>query len=440
MENQNILEREEYSYRASINASKKHWAAIKQGAPIVALAGFVAYPYVGVWGVAGLGGLFAIRLFTTSRSVRRDWQKIDNGDRATLWENTKEEDREGLKKAFKQSPVTTSPSPVTPPLLPPSTNTQQPITKLNITQLLESATGIALMGNSGSGKTTLAKAIASEAGEVQIIVFDPEDTDWGELFVLRDYAAILEQMQIILDLLEQRDRTKLVIIADEWPAIRLWASKQGKDQLNLVDSFLLQVGSRGRKYEKLGIFCGQSSNVKAWGLEGLGDFFENFALVRLQKLAIKYARNLSDRSIYEALQNIAYSCLIGDDELCLHPLLGHHKEVRKGAKPEGLKELRSLPLTVPLTSATSEAGTPQILVTPAPPPNATSATSGEAIPVEREKIQELIANGWSLNRIAIEHYQTSKNSKKYQEIADIVREIKSENCQDISPYGFTGLV
>jgi hypothetical protein len=218
-------------------------------------------------------------------------------------------------------------------------------------ELLSEATGIAVLGNSGSGKTTVTKLIAGSVGEVGILVLDPHDdpdnTNWSGLFVIREYPAILAQLEILLELLDARDRTPLVIICDEWPAVRMWCKKQG---ISIADDFLLRMGSEGRKFNKLPIFCSQSGNTKALGLEGLGDFLENFILMRLQRVAVKYARNLPDRSVIQWLQSTAYGMLIGDEPV-IHPTHGHYPRAFKGAPPRGLKPLRSLPLTIPLAIA-----------------------------------------------------------------------------------------
>lgn len=214
--------------------------------------------------------------------------------------------------------------------------------------ILEEATGIGLLGNSGSAKSTIAKYLAGEMGSTQILVLDPHDdpenANWEGLKVIRDYELIAKQLELLLELLDNRDRTPLVIICDEWPAVRAWCKQQ---KLDIADRFLLRYGSEARKFLKLPIFCSQSGNTKALGLEGMGDFLENFMLIRLQKVAIKYARNLPDQSVLQHCKSVAYACLIGDEPV-IHPTHGHHQRAYKGATPKGLKPLRSEPLTIQL--------------------------------------------------------------------------------------------
>ncbi|MCL1474418.1 hypothetical protein [Argonema antarcticum] len=227
-------------------------------------------------------------------------------------------------------------------------NPKSEIEVLNPEQIIEEATGIGLLGNSGSGKTCIAKLLASAMGDCQILVLDPHDdpekTNWSGLHVVRSYDLIVQQLELLLTLLDDHDRTPLVIIADEWPAVRMWCKQQG---LDIADRFLLRFGSEARKFDKLPIFCSQSGNVKALGLEGMGDFLENFLLIRLHRVALKYAKNLSDRTVAQHCQSVAYPCLVGELPV-IHPTHGHHQRFYKGAPPQRLNPLRSLPLSIPL--------------------------------------------------------------------------------------------
>lgn len=226
-------------------------------------------------------------------------------------------------------------------------NLPQIAQEFNTEQLIEESTGIGLLGNSGSGKNCIAKLLAGTMGG-QILVLDshddPNESDWEGLHVINDFDLILEQLELLLTLLDGRDKTQLTIIANEWPAVRFYAKKK---KSGVADEFLLRYGSEARKFNKLPIFLSQSGNTKALGLESMGDFLENFSLIRLHRVARKYTKNLSDRKVHQWCKKVAFPCLIGDEPY-IHPTHGHHDRFYKGAPPRGLKALKSESLTIPL--------------------------------------------------------------------------------------------
>jgi energy-coupling factor transporter ATP-binding protein EcfA2 len=223
--------------------------------------------------------------------------------------------------------------------------------------LLDEAVGIALLGNSGSGKSSVAKYLAGLMGLSQVLVLDPHDdgNTWDGLPVISDYESITVQLQLLLDELDDRRvRRKageklepLVVICDEFPAVRDYCQQVG---MKVADRFILRFGSECRKFNILTIFCSQSGNTKSLGLEGKGDFLENYVLVRLCKVAVKHAKNLSDRTVLARLQSVGFPCLVGD-EVSIHPTHGKYQKFAKGLPPKGLKPLRSLPLTIPLAGS-----------------------------------------------------------------------------------------
>jgi hypothetical protein len=95
----------------------------------------------------------------------------------------------------------------------------------------------------------------------------------------------------------------------------------------------------------LSIFCSQSGNTKAMGLEGMGDFLQNFSLIRLGKISIKHAKNLPDQRVLSCLQNTGYPCLV-DDDLSVHPTHGNYQQFRNGQPPLNLLPVRTVPITL----------------------------------------------------------------------------------------------
>jgi hypothetical protein len=225
-----------------------------------------------------------------------------------------------------------------------------------VSKVMEEAVGIALLGNSGSGKSSVAKYIISLMGDdVQILVLDPHDDGdtWGDLPVISNYDGIVEQLELLLEELDDRRPRRrqkeqldpVAIISDEWPAIRYYCSEKG---LDVADRFLLRFGSESRKFNMLCLFCSQSGNTKALGMEGKGDFLENYLLIRLHKVALKYAKNLGDQTILHRLKQQGFPCLVGE-EFALHPTHGHYPQFKKGLPPANLKQLQSRPLTIKTT-------------------------------------------------------------------------------------------
>lgn len=251
----------------------------------------------------------------------------------------------------------------------PVNNTEDLIKPFDCQSFLSEVTGIAILGNSGSAKTCLVNFLAGEVGENQFLILDPHadpenpEYPWGKFDkVISDYAQILYYLENLLTLLDRKDKQRLIIIADEYPAIRMYAKKQ---KSSIADDFILRYGSEARKFNKLPIFISQSGNTKALGLEGMGDFLENFALIRLQKIATKYLKTSSNIEIREAIKNIAYPMLINDDELYLHPTHGHYSTIQKNQKPINIKSPQIIPFNIDFNFVG--------VATPTPPPTSQKA-------------------------------------------------------------------
>ena len=231
-----------------------------------------------------------------------------------------------------------------------------PIVAFN--SILDRGVGICLFGDSGSGKSSAAKyliGLASQGSEIKLIVADPHfdgGNDWGpDTLIIDDYDLILKTLRASLDELDNRKKlrkqgvkqfSKLVFIFDEWPSVRV-AAKNAKS--NICEEAVIRLGSECRKYDMLSIFCSQSGNTKAMGLEGMGDFLQNFSLIRLGKISIKHAKNLPDQRVLNCLQNTGYPCLV-DDDLSIHPTHGNYTQFKNGQPPQNLLPVRTVPITL----------------------------------------------------------------------------------------------
>lgn len=224
--------------------------------------------------------------------------------------------------------------------------------------ILDRGVGICLFGDSGSGKSSAAKyliGLASQGSEIKLIVCDPHydgGGDWGnDTLIVDDYDLILKCLRASLDELDNRKKLrkqgvkqfpKLVFIWDEWPSVRV-AAKRAK--LDICEEAVIRLGSECRKYDMLSIFCSQSGNTKAMGLEGMGDFLQNFSLIRLGKISVKHAKNLPDQRVLNCLQTVGYPCLV-DDDLSIHPTHGNYQQFRNGQPPQNLLPVRTVPISL----------------------------------------------------------------------------------------------
>jgi hypothetical protein len=185
----------------------------------------------------------------------------------------------------------------------------------------------------------------------EIVVCNPHDDGmtWPKgITVYSDYDDIFNYLEQSLTDLETRKQgkrqgqrlTRLVEFLDEWPSVRVEAKRR---KLDVCERLIIRSGSECRKYDKLSVFCSQSGNVKSLGLDGMGDFLENYSLIRLNKIALKYAKNHPDRRIIQALKSTAYCAMVGDT-LSTHPTHSHYQQVKNGQPPANIKPLRLNPV------------------------------------------------------------------------------------------------
>lgn len=240
----------------------------------------------------------------------------------------------------------------------PGEETEDKPTIIPFDSILDRGVGICLFGDSGSGKSSATKyllGLASQGKELQLISCDPhfdgESTFGGDALIIDDYPTILKCVQWSLDELDRRKALKktgvkqfpkLVFIWEEWPSIRFTAKKQ---KLDVCEEAIIRLGSECRKYDMLSIFCSQSGNTKAMGLEGLGDFLQNYSLIRLGKISVKHAKNLPDQRVLSCLKSVGYPCLV-DDDLSVHPTHGNYQQFKDGQPPQNLLPVRTIPVSL----------------------------------------------------------------------------------------------
>lgn len=280
-------------------------------------------------------GYFAASTEAGLKAIRQQWGIGGIGDRhyAGLLQDMAEFGR--VLDALTAQPQTAT---------PPAPDDSPPLADFD--SILDEGTGIAILGNSGSGKSSVARYLVGLMGAgTQVIVLDPHNDDcWGDLPVVWQIDQIERQLRLLMEELQDRKahrrrEPKVAVICDEWPAVRLEIKRT-------ADEYILRAGSEFRKFGMLNLFCSQSGNVGALGLEGRGDFLENYTLIRLNKIALKYARNLPDQRILKTLKQQAYCCLVNDD-LSRHPTHAHYDRVKDGNIPANLRSLRPAPLTIP---------------------------------------------------------------------------------------------
>ncbi len=231
----------------------------------------------------------------------------------------------------------------------------------NLALLLTLGKGIFLMASTGYGKSSLVKFFCGELGTIEsLTICDPHwdgEQDYG-VKPHFEYDDILDQLQSAIDELDSRKELKRlgkdfdykVYVFDEWPSILDYAGLEGKAKANLCKRALIRLGSECRKYKMLTIFCSQSGNVAAAGLEGKGDFLNNFSCIRIGGNAIKYAKRNSLKEELEILKTQAYPCLV-DDEVFYHATHGHYPEFKDKQPPLNIQ---------PFTIGKSETKTPDL--------------------------------------------------------------------------------
>lgn len=200
--------------------------------------------------------------------------------------------------------------------------------------------GVMIIGDMGAAKTCTAQYICQQFPDYGIIVFDPHDddeTDWGNAVRLTNMQDIYQQMRILLDSLDQRDKSKLLVVCDEWLEIRGDRLNKTGEFKGLAEDFIRLFSTKPRKFNKLAMFVLHSPNVEAAGLDSF--LRENYLKIYLGRLAAKE---------FPQAVPVAYPCIV-ESEQFEHPTHGHHVSFApKGKAPCGLHPLDCAPVTIPI--------------------------------------------------------------------------------------------
>lgn len=228
-------------------------------------------------------------------------------------------------------------------LLPPSQPKLPQFNKVppfDVDRIKCESKGVMIIGDMGSAKTCMAQYICQNFSDHGIIVFDPHDddrTDWGNAARLTKMRDIYQQMQILLDSLDQKDKSKLLVVCDEWLEIRRDDLNKSGQFKGLAEKFIRLFSTKPRKFNKLAMFVLHSPNVDASGLDSF--LRENYLKIHLGRLASKQ---------FPQILPVAYPCIV-EGEQFEHPTHGHHSNFApKGKAPRGLHSVESARITIPI--------------------------------------------------------------------------------------------
>lgn len=223
-------------------------------------------------------------------------------------------------------------------------------------QFKEEAAAALIVGPQGAGKDCVAKYLAAQFLPCQILVLDPHNqrNPWGDLPVIDELDAIVQQMKLLREELEERiqdgkegesDRPPLIIFINEWLVIKDYCQRL---KSKAADEFLSDFLPQCRKYRLVPILLVQAENVDAILPANKGGLKSAFLIIRLGEAAKSYAINLPDAEVRETtLKNPGYPCLV-NRKVAIHPTHGHHQQFKiNGMPPSNLVPLASLPLSIP---------------------------------------------------------------------------------------------
>ena len=246
---------------------------------------------------------------------------------------------------FQQQPGMVQPAYLQQPeLMPAETGVMQ----LDPVALKKQNTGLLVCGSSGSAKTTMVRyCLPFWVNEgYQVIVLDPHgdrsnpEYPWADFpYVVTEHEDIFEQIKILMQLIKDKDKQKVICIADEWTDLFGYAEMEGAETVKLLRNFLITWGTGGRKFGKFLVGIGHTDNVEMWGLKGKGGLIRNFGLMRLGDIATRHAESQGKGSgLHVYCQHTAYPLLVGEQPY-YHPTHGHYSVKENEQPPANIQPL-----------------------------------------------------------------------------------------------------
>ncbi|MBP0021293.1 MAG: hypothetical protein J7647_27535 [Cyanobacteria bacterium SBLK] len=435
---------EDYLYEAKNQADLQRQNTLKIAIPFVAVGCLFGYPYIKELGVGAIALLSVAYCQKMGADIRRDWNAIDELDRATIYKFTPLQYRKGMKKALKSapSPSVTNNTQASKPraLLPARTSAIAPSASnpLQPSPTLGGAAGgfdwvnslikfpsVAVFGGMGAGKSTFVKWLIEQriALNHQIKVLDPhaKKNAWQGLEVIGKGNKYLEVENFLKWLNAECDRRYEKEANDDNPQFPVltivceemvkWESKIDAEVLGLFDQNCI---SELRKIRIKVIKVSHNDTLSCTG----GKAGTKGTLAYYIRLYLETIPNPNtEDGVSPAFKGQLFYPHKDAIEVKINP---EWKPCRLGATPK--PNPPHLPLSPRVTP-----------VTPSPSPH--NSDRGDTL-TPRQKIEIFIEDERSEKWILEDYFSLTKNSAKWREYRDLIRAIKRDRE---NPPVFSGL-
>lgn len=195
----------------------------------------------------------------------------------------------------------------------------------DIEMVRDEAKGIFIIGDQGAGKTSVTQFICQAFPDYAVIVFDSHDDEmtescWGNATRIINIEDIFEQMRLVIEALDNRDKSPLIVVCDDWLEILHHPLNKSGEYKGVATRFINLFSTKSRKFHKIGIFILHSPNVEAAGVDSY--LKDNFMKVHVGRLALRE---------FPTGHRVAYPCFL-EGEQCFHPTHGHHDSFARNGK------------------------------------------------------------------------------------------------------------